>query len=194
MINRSLTTIALLLFLSLSVNAQFHVGVKAGVNAGKIDGKSFKEQFNYSYLLGGFAEIGLGDKWSINPEVIFSQTTSTTDTSFTNTLPDFKNDQIKAKLQYLSIPILLNLRLIGPLHIEAGPQFGILMNKEKNLLKNGEQAFKKGDFSIVGGAGLNISSFRLTARYVIGLNDIKDVTVHDNWKNQALQFSVGIAF
>ncbi|HMR85707.1 MAG TPA: outer membrane beta-barrel protein, partial [Niabella sp.] len=120
--------------------------------------------------------------------------TSTTATSFTRTLPDFNNAQVKAKLNYLSVPILVNLRLIGPLHIEAGPQFGILMNKEKNLLENGEQAFKKGDFSMVGGAGLNISSFRLTARYVIGLSDIKDVAVQDQWKNQALQFSVGIAF
>jgi len=194
MIYRFLTTIIIALFLSLSLNAQFHIGVKAGVNAGKIEGKSFKEEFNYSYLLGGFAEIGLGDKWSINPEVLFAQTTTTTDTSFTNTLPDFKNEQVKAKLNYLSIPILLNLRLIGPLHIEAGPQFSVLMNKDKNLLENGEQAFKKGDFSIVGGAGLNISSFRLSARYVVGLSDVKDVTVQDNWKNQALQFSVGIAF
>ncbi|MCH5599389.1 hypothetical protein [Niabella ginsengisoli] len=50
-----------------------------------MDGKSFKEEFNYSYLAGGFAEIGLNEKWSINPEVLFSQTTATTDTSFTNT-------------------------------------------------------------------------------------------------------------
>ncbi|MGC4234021.1 MAG: porin family protein [Niabella sp.] len=194
MINRYLTLIVILLFLSFSADAQFHIGVKAGVNAGKIDGKSFKEAFNYSYLVGGFAEIGLGDKVSINPEVLFSQTSSTTDTSFTRTLPDFNNDQVKAKLNYLSVPILVNLRLIGPLHIEAGPQFGVLMNKEKNLLENGEQAFKKGDFSMVGGAGLHISSFRLTARYVVGLSDIKDVTVQDQWKNQALQFSLGIAF
>lgn len=194
MIKRYLTLIVIILFLSSSADAQFHIGVKAGVNAGKIDGKSFKEEFNYSYLLGGFAEIGLGEKWSINPEVLFSQTTTTNDTSFTNTLPDFKKDQVKAKLNYLSIPILVNLRLIGPLHIEAGPQFGILLNKEQNLLQNGQEAFKKGDFSMVGGAGLNINAFRVTARYVIGLSDIKDVTAQDQWKNQALQLSVGIAF
>ncbi|MCH5717460.1 porin family protein [Niabella hibiscisoli] len=185
---------AIALFSTFSVNAQFHIGIKAGVNAGKIDGKSFKEEFNYSYLLGGFAEIGLGDKVSINPEVLFSQTSATTDTSFTNTLPNFKNDQIKAKLNYLSIPILLNLRVVGPIHIEAGPQFGILLNKDKKLLENGQDAFKKGDFSMVGGAALHFSAFRVTARYVVGLSNVSQVVNQDQWKNQALQVSLGIAF
>ena len=194
MIKHKLTFVLVALLFTIATQAQFHIGVKAGVNAGKIDGKSFKDEFNYSYLLGGFAEIGLGDKWSINPEVLFSQTTTTTETSFTNTFPNFNDDQVKAKLNYLSVPVLLNLRLIGPLHIEAGPQFSVLMNKEKNLLQNGEQAFKKGDFSLVGGAGFNFSMFRVTARYVVGLSDVKDVTVQDKWKSQALQFSVGLAF
>jgi len=194
MTKRLLTIIIIAFICAPSARAQFHIGVKAGVNAGKIEGKSFKEAFNYSYLEGGFAEIGLGDKWSSNPEVLFSQTTSTTDTSFTNTLPNFKNEQIKAKLNYLSVPILLNLRLLGPLHIEAGPQFGILMNKEKRLLENGEEAFKHGDFSMVGGAGLNLNAFRVTARYVIGLSNLSEVTDQDQWKNQALQLSIGIAF
>lgn len=183
------------MFLITSANAQFHIGVKAGVNAGKIDGKSFKQEFNYSYLVGGFAEIGVSERFSINPELLFSQTSSTTDTSFTNTLPSFKkNDQVKAKLNYLSIPILVNMKLIGPLHIEAGPQFGIIMNKQKSLLENGENAFKGGDFSMVGGAGINLSSLRVTARYVIGLSNIGDVTNDDKWKNQALQLGVGFAF
>lgn len=182
------------IMITMAANAQFHIGVKAGVNAGKIDGKSFKQEFNYNYLVGGFAEIGLGGRFSVNPEVLFLQTSSTTDTSFTNTLPNFKNDQIKAKLNYLSIPILVNMQLVGPLHIEAGPQFGIIMNKENSLLDNGKNAFKGGDFSMVGGAGLNLSAFRVTARYVIGLSNIGDVADQDKWKNQALQLSVGFAF
>lgn len=187
-----IVTIALFSFTS--AYSQFHIGVKAGVNAGKINGKSFKEEFNYSYLAGGFAEIGLGERFSIHPEVLFSQTTSTTDTSFTHTIPDFKNEQLKAKLNYLSIPILLNMKLAGPLHIEAGPQFGIKINNNKTLLKNGEEAFKQGDFSMVGGAGLHLGVFRVTARYVIGLNNLDNVTNQDEWKSQALQLSLGIAF
>ncbi|MEE6186246.1 porin family protein [Niabella digestorum] len=189
------TSLALLaLAVCSNLNAQFHVGVKAGVNAGKITGKSFKEEFKYSYLVGAFAEIGIADRFSINPEVLLSQTTSTTDSSFTHTLPGFKNHQLKAKLTYLSIPILLNMKLVGPLHIEAGPQFGIKINKEKNLLENGEDAFKKGDFSLVGGANVHLNKLRVGARYVIGLHDVSDATNQDKWKHQALQLSLGLAF
>jgi len=175
-------------------NAQFHIGAKAGVNAGKIDGKSFKQEFEYSYLVGGFAEIGLGSRFSINPEVLFSQTTATRDNDPANTLPDFKSDQFKAKLNYLSIPILANVKLAGPLHIEAGPQFGVILNSNDNLFQNGKDAFKRGDFSVVGGAALHFSIIRVSARYVVGLSNLSDLTAQEEWKSQALQFSLGLAF
>ena len=48
--------------LAQAASAQFNFGVKAGANITKIDGKSFKDEFRYGYLLGGFADIGLGGK------------------------------------------------------------------------------------------------------------------------------------
>ncbi|WP_018630857.1 porin family protein [Niabella aurantiaca] len=181
------------LFVTGTLNAQFHIGAKAGINATKITGKSFKEEFNYNYLVGFFAEIGVGQKVSINPELIYSQASSTRDTSFKNVLPDFNKDQTKAKLNYISIPILLNVQLAGPLHIEAGPQFGVLTSSNKTLLQNGEEAFKKGDFSMVGGVQLKFNALRVSGRYVIGLSNVSDITTQDKWKNQALQVAVGFA-
>ncbi|MCF3109838.1 PorT family protein [Niabella sp. CC-SYL272] len=180
-------------FFTVSLHAQFHIGAKAGVNATKIDGKSFKEEFNYNYLVGFFAEIGISQKLSVNPELIYSQASSTRDTSFKNVLPDFNKDQTKAKLNYLSIPILLNLQLAGPLHIEAGPQFSVLTSSSKTLLQNGEEAFKKGDFSMVGGVQLKFNALRVSGRYVIGLSNISDLSSQEKWKNQALQVAVGFA-
>jgi len=180
-------------FLTVALKAQFHIGAKAGVNATKISGKSFKEEFNYNYLVGFFAEIGVGQKLSVNPELIYSQASSTRDTSIKNVLPDFNKDQTKAKLNYLSIPILLNLQLAGPLHIEAGPQFSILTSSDKNLLDNGKDAFKKGDFSMVGGVQLKFNALRLSGRYVIGLSNVSDLPSQEKWKNQALQVAIGVA-
>lgn len=195
MIRTIKTTAVLILstFFTVSLHAQFHIGAKAGVNATKIDGKSFKEEFDYNYLVGFFAEIGVGKKLSVNPELIYSQTSSTRDTSFNNVLPGFNKDQTKAKLNYLSIPILLNLQLAGPLHIEAGPQFSVLTSSSKTLLQNGEQAFKKGDFSMVGGVQLKLSAFRISGRYVVGLSNISDLPSQEKWKNQAIQVAVGFA-
>ena len=179
-----------------SANAQFSIGAKVGANLNKIEGKSFKEEFNTSYHAGGFAIIGLGEKFSLQPEVLWNQTISKTDTSIKQIPSDafsaFKNGEVK--LDYLSIPVLLNYKFIGSfLTLQAGPQFGILLNKDENLLKNGEQAFKSGDFSMVGGAQIKISKFVGAARYVIGLNNISDIDNQDKWKNQGFQLSVGLS-
>ena len=106
----------------------------------------------------------------------------------------FNSDQSSVKLSYLSIPILLNYKLIGNfLTLQAGPQVGILMDQNKNLLQNGGKAFSDGDFSLVGGVQLKLSSLRLSGRYVVGLNNINEIDNQDRWKNQGFQFSVGVA-
>lgn len=190
-----LLLIAFVLFAQVSM-AQFNIGFKAGANLTKIDGRSFKEEFNTGYLLGGFATIGLGNKFALQPEVLFNQTKTRTDTSI-NQIPNqaftsFKNGDVK--LDYLSIPVLLNYKFIGNfLSLQAGPQFGILINKDKNLLDNGRTAFDRGDFSMVGGAQIKISKFVGSARYVVGLNNINDLDDKNKWKNQAIQLAVGVS-
>ena len=57
----------------------FHVGVKAGANIFKVDGKSFKEEFKFGYNLGAFAEIYFSEKWGVQPEVLWNQTNYRTD-------------------------------------------------------------------------------------------------------------------
>jgi len=174
--------------------AQFHIGVKAGANITKVDGKSFKEQFEYGYNVGGFAEIKLSDKFSFQPEVLFNQYTSTLDSSYKSIYENvITSDQSKVKLNYLTIPLLLDYKFLGPIHLQAGPQFGILMNQDKNFLQNGEAAFKSGDFSMALGAQVKIAQFRFTGRYLIGLNNINDIDNQDKWTNQVIQLSVGIA-
>lgn len=189
-----LPLLAALLF-SQAMMAQFHIGVKAGANIVKVDGVSFKDQFKYGYHLGGFAEIGLGRKFAIQPEVMFNQYSTTLDSNYKHIYQDvFNSSQSSVKLSYLSIPILLNYKLIGNfLTLQAGPQFSVLIDQSKTLLQNGGDAFKKGDFAMVGGAQLKISAFRITGRYVVGLNNINDIDNQDKWKSQAFQVSVGLA-
>ncbi len=187
--------IAIVLFAQ-AANAQFTVGAKAGANLMKIDGKSFNDEFNTGYHAGAFAIIGLGEKFALQPEVLWNQTQTKTDTSLRNIPSDafssFKNGDVK--LNYLSIPVLLNYKFIGNfLSLQAGPQFGILLNKDENLLDNGKQAFKSGDFSMLGGVQIKVSKFVGSARYVVGLNDLNDIDNQDKWKNQGFQLSVGLS-
>jgi len=190
----SVSLLAAFLLISQVMMAQFHIGIKGGANITKVDGKSFKDEFRYGYHIGGFAEIGLGSKFGIQPEVLFNQYTTTLDSNYNHVYQDVFSSQTTVKLNYLSIPILLNYKLLGNfLTIQAGPQFGVLIRQDKTLLQNGGEAFKSGDFSMVGGAVLKLSAIRITGRYVIGLNDINDIGSQDKWKNQGFQVSFGLA-
>ena len=77
--------------------------------------------------------------------------------------------------------------------LQAGPQFGILMDQNKDLLQNGKNAFKSGNFSLVGGLQLNLLKFRVYGRFVGGQTNIDNVGDKETWKTQAIQLGVGIA-
>jgi len=186
--------LAVALLLSNFIFAQFHLGIRGGTNIVKVDGKSFKDEFRYGYNVGGFAEIGLGKKFTLIPGVDFNQYATTLDSSYKSVYQNVINSQqAKVKLNYLSIPLILDYKFLGPIHLQAGPQFGILMDQNKNFLQNGSDAFKKGDFAMALGAQVKLASFRVTGRYLIGLSNINDIDNQDKWKSQVVQLTFGIA-
>jgi hypothetical protein len=193
--NRKLCLLLGVILLANAAMAQFTLGVKAGANLTKIDGKSFKDEFQTGYHLGGFAEIGLGGKLGIQPEVLFNQIQSRVDTTFRSVYQGAFNSLTErdVKLSYLSIPILVTYKLGNNLSLLAGPQYGILLDQDKNLIQNGKEAFKNGEFSLLGGAQLKVSKLRFSGRYVVGLNNINDIDDQNEWKNQGWQLSVGLA-
>lgn len=184
---------AVLIF-STARSQSIHLGIKGGTNINKISGKSFSEQFNYGYHLGGFAEIGLGSKFAIQPEVLFNQINTDTSSQFSKIYTSLNPNKISnIKLSYLSIPILLDYKVSKFFTIQAGPQFGVLINQNEKLVQNGKDAFKKGDFSMLGGVQLKISNFRIYGRYAIGLANINDIDNKDMWKSQSFQLGIGLA-
>lgn len=191
-----LAIMAIALLTMQAASAQLRLGIKGGANLVKVDGKSFKDEFRYGYHVGGFAEIGLtkDKKLTLQPEVLFNQYSTTLDSNFKSVYQNVINSsQSHVKLNYLSIPILLNYKLIGPVYLQAGPAFSILMDQNKNFLQNGGNAFKNGDFSMIGGAQVRLAKLYLTGRYVVGLANINDIDNKDKWKSQAIQLSVGLS-
>lgn len=184
----------LIIFISTSVFSQsFRLSLHAGANMGKVDGKSFKDEYQLGYHLGVAPEIMVSKKWGIQPEVLFSQSNTKLSTTFDD-LYKISNDEIKdVKLNYLSIPLLLSFRPVSFLTFQAGPQFSVLMSKQRTVLENGGDAFKKGDFALLGGAQINILRFRVYGRYGIGMSNINDIDNRDNWKSQTIQLGVGLA-
>lgn len=189
---RNVPFLLIMLFLAQVSFAQFGLGIKAGANITKIDGKSFKDEFRYGYHLGAYANIGLGGRFSIQPEVLFNQYNTRTDSSFKSIYQNAFSGNNSIKLNYLSIPILLNYKLGSLLSLQAGPQFGVLMDRNRSLLQNGKDAFDKGDLSLLGGAQVGLGKLKLTGRYFVGLNNINDIDNQDKWKAQGFQLSVGL--
>jgi Outer membrane protein beta-barrel domain len=172
----------------------FHLGIKAGANLASLNGRSFDNGFNWGFMAGGFAELNVTPNWGIQPEVLFSSTKTQTASDFSTIVNEAGNVGINnqsVSLNYLSIPILLSFKPVPILSIQVGPQFGILMNTSQNITSNGKNAFKSGDFSIVGGAQLNLGGFKGGARYIFGLSNIDDVTNVDTWNNRTIQFYIG---
>lgn len=187
-----LSTVLAVSFFSIANAQGFGVGLKVGTNVNKLEGQSFKNQFTYGYSAGAYADIKAGKKWSIQPEVLFNQVSTDTSDKFSD-LYDINSGKIsKIKLNYLSIPILLNYNLSKGISLQAGPQFGILMGQSKDLLQNGKDAFKTGDFSVLGGLQIKFSSIRLYGRYAVGLNNLNDIDNRDSWKNQSIQLGIGL--
>jgi len=189
---KMLAIFSMALLLSTASFAQgFHLGLKGGANMDKIQGESFNEGYQQGYHFGGFAELNFSKKVGIQPEVIWNQTNTTTSQKFSDLYDDGLKELKGVKLNYLSIPILLNISPSRLLTFQLGPQFGILLNKDQGLFENGKQAFKSGDFSMLGGLQLNLGGFKIGGRYRIGLANINDIDNQDQWKNQGFQVYAG---
>jgi hypothetical protein len=180
-----------LLFAGVQTRAQgFHLGIKAGANLDKINGESFNEGFNFGYNVGAFAELNFTPMWGIQPEMMFNQSSYHTGDQFSDIYPGGVND-VKGKLNRLTIPILLSFRPVPFISLQAGPQFGIALNQDQHLVNNAKDAFKSGDFALVGGVQLNLAGFKLGGRWVEGLTNINNYTSTTTWKQQGFEVYAG---
>lgn len=192
-----MSILVLVTVVSVSQAQGVRLGVKAGANMNKISGQSFSDGFDLSYHFGGFLEIDFNKKWGIQPEVLWSQSTSkpsSFSTVYSTSVNPLLDGNQQIKLDYLSIPLLLRYNIGGILSLNAGPQFSILLKKDKTLLQNGQSAFKDGDFAMVAGAQLNFKFLRIYGRYNIGLQNINDIDNKDKWTNQQIQAGIGFRF
>ena len=140
-------------------------------------------QFNFSNTFG------------LQPEVNFSQSSSEFSTSATDIYDDLFLDgtQKTAKLNYLKIPLLLNINVGQSKHVKLqfGPQYGAVLKETIDSLKARKDIFKKADWSVVGGLWLQLPFINIGGRYELGLTNINAIDNRENWKNQGFTFFIG---
>lgn len=185
------TSFAVMLISAASyAQAGFRIGIKGGTNLTELSGQSFNNGFKSGYQLGGFMEIDFTKPIGIQPEVLFSQSNGITSSNASSIINNLNNNQ-NITLNYLSIPVLLRINADKMLTFLVGPQYSILVNPHETTLQNGQDAFKSGDFAMVGGLQINLSFFRIYGRYVVGLNNLNDIGNQDSWKSQQIQLGIG---
>jgi len=176
----------------------FRFGGKVGVNANKITGASYKDGFNYNFQAGGFLQFNFSKRFGIQPEVNFVQTSSEFTNDAGNIYDDIFRDggQKKAKMNYLEVPLLLNLNLgtSKRVKLQVGPSYGGLLKQTVDSLETGGNIYKKAEWSGIAGLWIQLPLVNLGARYKIGFTDINAIDDQQSWKNQAIQFFVGLTF
>jgi hypothetical protein len=186
------TAFALLTFSAGTYAQGLSFGIKAGTDVHKLEGITFSDHFTFGYHAGAFATIRLNSQWGIQPEIYFSQINVDTGSRFSQVYEFKKIPTIK--FGYINIPVLLNFSPGKVLTLQAGPQYGIMINNNVSLLQNGQDALKDGDFAVVGGLQLKFSKVRVYGRYVVGLSDLNDIDNKDRWKSQTIHAGLAFAF
>lgn len=201
--------VALLLIVSLPALAQrnkvdgenekfFRFGVKGGVNMNKITGRAYKDGFNFNFQAGAFLQFNFSNRFGLQPEVNFVQTSS----EFSNDVNDIYYDlflggsQKKAKMNYLEVPLLLNIN-VGEskrVKLQIGPAYGGLLKQTVDSLKNNGNLYKNGEWAAIGGIWIQIPFVNLGARYKLGLTNLNDIDERQKWKSQSIQVFVGVTF
>src|SRR4030095_3758823 len=102
-------------FYEYEVDKFFRVGFNAGLNINKIQGKSFTDEYSFNYGFRGFMQFSFSRRFSVQPEIGFSQSSAKQSNEYTDIWDDISSggDQLKVKLNYLKFGTLVNYN-VGP--------------------------------------------------------------------------------
>ncbi|MBW1654003.1 porin family protein [Flavobacterium quisquiliarum] len=166
-----LSAIALMAFAF--TNAQeTRFGVKGGLNISSLVGGDVDDtKALIGFQVGGFAEIKIIERLSIQPELLFSTQGTKVD--------GFGGQDEDWKLNYINVPVLAKFYVTKQFTVEAGPQIGFLVSAKADG-NDVKDSFKSVDLGFNFGAGYNFTdNFSAGIRYTVGLSNVLDYNVDD---------------
>ncbi|MCB4797814.1 porin family protein [Neotamlana laminarinivorans] len=151
-------------------------GVRGGLNISNLDFKEHPEVPNKhrnSIYFGAFAEIALSNKLAISPELQFSAEGANEET---------------LHLDYIQMPILMNVSITEKVSIGLGPQVSLKVHKYEDGIKNFA-------YSGVGGVTYKINyALFADVRYTYGISNIFDDKLSTEARNTNIQIGIGYKF
>ena len=160
-------------------------GVKGGLNVATIS-KAPNSSSLVSFNVGGLVEIKVSDKFSVQPEILYSGQ----GVSFTGG---------KFELNYINVPIMAKYYVAKQFALEAGPQVGFLTSAKETFGGSStdiKEFCNTTDFALNLGASYDITeNFFAGVRYNLGLTKtFKDTFSNDSNTNSVFQIGVGYKF
>lgn len=177
---------------------QLKFGPKAGVNFANLSGVDNTEM-KIGFHVGAVAEIKFNEKFSIQPEVVYSAQGAKN----TTTVPVLGEVETTWNNDYINIPILAKYYIVDGFSVEAGPQVGFLVKSEAKIESGNSSVkddtkddFKSTDFGLGFGLAYDLPvGMFVNARYNLGLSDIRNNTNSgDAIKNNVIQVGIGYKF
>lgn len=182
------------IFIAFTATAQekVNIGIKVGQNLTSVNSVAV-DRHAASYHGGITVQIGLTDKISLVPELLLSQTKLSINPSIADVLSDSRYKPETYHLNYMIVPLLVQVKPFSSLLLQAGPQYGILLDQKKDGKENAQLAFQQGEFSFVGGAKVNLGGFFVYGRYVVGLQNINELQDQAKWRTTQWQLGIGMS-
>lgn len=163
------------------------LGIKGGLNVANVMGDVDDVGIRTSINIGMLAEIIVNDKFSIQPELLYSGQGAS----------DTSDGGGRIKLDYVLLPVLAKFPIGSGLSIEAGPQLGFLVSgKYKSNNSNDKiEDLKTMDFGLDAGLEYELKSGVIfQGRYNLGLTDTGLVGNNNRAANAVIQLSIGYLF
>jgi hypothetical protein len=193
---RTLLIIGLIIFTFTTVNAQKGVdfGLKGGINFSNMTSDNFAENDSKTgFHIGLISEIPLGDKFSVQPEILYSSQGTKAKLLMLGGSPS----PGEYTLDYIQIPVLAKFYIVQNLSLEVGPSFNFLVKDEevRNTVTNSNIG-NNFEFSGVLGVSYKLKAGIFgSARYVNGFTVALDRESHnEDAKNVGFQLGVGYVF
>ena len=170
-----------------------NLGLKAGLNITDFhvaNESNTDLQSRLSFHVGLVSEFMLSERFSIAPELLYSDQGPKSDDT---------NIDATSSFQYLNVPVMLKYYVYDNLSIEAGPQVGFLLSAKTEI--NGtdidqKEDTKNIDFGLNLGLGYKLQNgIYFGARYNLGLTPVdKDTSDNVDVFNRVVQLSIGYYF
>ncbi|MBV8328347.1 porin family protein [Chryseobacterium sp.] len=173
-------------------------GLKAGGNLSSVTGSDTRSKLGF---YGGiFLNFAVSSVWSIQPELVYSLQGAKAKDDYV--FGGYKITALKQNLGYVNIPVMVQYNATSEFYIEAGPEFGYLVDARAKGDFNGRSydagnidSFKTFNFGLGIGLGYKMTpNFGINARYTAGLTDIVKNGGGEASKNSNLQLGLAYSF